>query len=196
MINTGDVMYDALLYNIGIAENTSTIHLNLGVQPKQYYLATVHRAENTDDPARLKNILQALALAEEKVVLPMHPRTRKCIADYNLDGLMENSKICVVDPVSYLDMLVLEKQAKAIITDSGGVQKEAYLLGVPCITLRNETEWVETVAAGANVLAGADSEAIGHAITNLPACCGWNNAFYGDGHASELIVNVLRRGNA
>jgi UDP-N-acetylglucosamine 2-epimerase len=192
VINTGDVMYDALLYNIGIAENNSIIIRSLGVQPKQYYLATVHRAENTDDPARLQNILQALALAEEKVVLPMHPRTGKYIADYKLDGLLENSQICVVDPVSYLDMLVLEKQAKAIVTDSGGVQKEAYLLGVPCITLRNETEWVETVAAGANKLVGCDAAAIEHAMASLPDRGSWKNAFYGDGHASELIVNVLQ----
>jgi UDP-N-acetylglucosamine 2-epimerase (non-hydrolysing) len=151
---TGDVMVDALKKNIEIAEKKAMILNELDLRPKEYYLATVHRAENTDDFNKLKSIVDAFC-AIENLVFPCHPRTEKYLKDYGLwDGLVENVR--VIKPVGYLDMLVLEKNAKKILTDSGGVQKEAYIFEVPCITLRNTTEWTETVEDGWNVLVGTD----------------------------------------
>jgi UDP-N-acetylglucosamine 2-epimerase len=156
----GDVMYDALCYHLQGAEQRSQILERLKVHPKDYLLATVHRAENTDQPENLTNIVRAfieLARSGQTVVFPVHPRTRK-----QLDPLAghRHANLLMIAPVSYLAMLVLEKHAKVILTDSGGVQKEAYWLHVPCITLRDETEWVETLADGRNQLAGADTERI------------------------------------
>lgn len=191
VINVGDVMYDALLYNIKIAQKKSLILKSLGLLPKEYYLATIHRAENTDDPARLKNILETLNETEKQVVLPLHPRTRKYLYDSHLESLVEESRIYLTEPVSYLDMLVLEQQASAVITDSGGVQKEAYLFGVPCITLRKETEWVETVNAGANILAGSDREIIFRALSTAQVKNSWDKSVYGLGSAADNIVECL-----
>jgi UDP-N-acetylglucosamine 2-epimerase len=154
----GDVMYDALRQNTQIAERTSRILEHLQLQPKAYLLATVHRAENTDQPENLRSIFGAfvdLAASREVVVFPVHPRTRKQLAAL---GIAPPAKLKMIDPVSYLDMLWLEKNAKAIMTDSGGVQKEARWLQVPCVTLREETEWVETVQAGWNILVGTDAD--------------------------------------
>ena len=174
--NVGDVMYDSILYYSKLAESKSTIlqDLNLvnkksevrsqesesrtphsgfrnrqsAIRNPQYYLVTLHRAENTDDPKRLKSILKALNEIgkDDPVVLPLHPRTKKMMKIYNLSP--DIHRIKPIDPVSYLNMLTLEKHARAILTDSGGVQKEAYWLKVPCLTLRDETEWVETVKNG------------------------------------------------
>jgi len=188
VLNVGDVMYDAALMYLELAEGRSTILDQLDLQPKNYALATVHRAENTDDPNRLKRIFQGLAkLAQEglKVVLPLHPRTRKALAwlslKEELDGLL------LIDPVSYLDMLILEKNARVILTDSGGVQKEAFFFKVSCVTLREETEWVETVETGWNVLMGSDPARIYQAA--LEARPGVESAWsYGDGRAAERIV--------
>ena len=128
------------------------------VERQGYLLATVHRAENTDDPARLRAILDAFAAIDEPIVFPLHPRTRQAIA--RLDDAPEMQHVRRIAPVGYLDMVQLEQSARLIMTDSGGIQKEAYWLGVPCVTLRDETEWVETVHAGWNVLAGAQSARI------------------------------------
>ncbi len=188
----GDVMYDALLRNIKIAETRSQILVELGLKPKGYLLTTIHRAENTDNPENLESILAAFSQLEQPLVLPLHPRTRKRITQLDLMGLLENdSNLKVIDPVSYLDMLVLEKNAEKILTDSGGIQKEAYWLKVPCITLRRETEWPETVETGWNKLVGADTEAI--------LCFADEQFFeenqqidlYGDGNASERILEIL-----
>ena len=144
----GDVMYDALLLNSRRAEEKSKILEALRLQPKSYFLATVHRAENTDDPRRLAAIVKAFEMISDifTVVWPVHPRTRKVLESY---GLRKNGQsFSILDPVSYLDMLCLEKDAKGILTDSGGVQKEAYWLKVPCITLREESEWIETLQYG------------------------------------------------
>ena len=155
---TGDVMVDAQKECAIIAENRSHILEDLGLKPKDYYLATVHRASNTDDPQKFRQIVEALEETGD-VVFPCHPRAEKYLRQF---GLWEdlNRKARVIKPVGYLDMLMLEKNAKKILTDSGGVQKEAYLLGVPCITLREETEWVETVEDGWNVLVGSEKEKI------------------------------------
>jgi UDP-N-acetylglucosamine 2-epimerase len=147
----GDVMYDAVLLYLDLAERKSEIMERLGLKPKSYALATVHRAENTDQPERLRTIFDGLErVAEEglSVILPLHPRTRKHL---NTLGI-HPKEVQVLDPVSYLDMLVLEKNARVILTDSGGVQKEAFFFRVPCVTLREETEWVETVERGWNTL--------------------------------------------
>ncbi len=185
----GDVMYDSVLFHAEAAGRSSDVLARLCLEPKSYCLVTVHRAENTDDPGRLGAITSALARIERPVVLPLHPRTRKTLGA-GLDGLAENVQL--VDPVPYLDMLVLEQNARLVLTDSGGVQKEAYWLGVPCVTLRDETEWVELVEAGWNRVAGADTDAILAAAAaagdDLPPR---PDDLYGDGHSAERIVQLL-----
>jgi len=153
----GDVMADTLSGAVRRAEAGSGALSRFRLRAKGFLLATVHRAENTDDPGRLGAILDALDALEEAVLFPVHPRTRKAI---EARGHRPAPHVQMVEPVGYLDMLMLEKSARMILTDSGGVQKEAYWLGVPCVTLRDETEWVETVRAGWNALAGADTRRI------------------------------------
>lgn len=187
---TGDVMVDSLNYCINIAENKSRILDELGLRRKEYYLATVHRAENTDDPARLRGIVDALCEAGN-VVFPCHPRTEKILIQLDLwNRLKENVKI--IKPIGYLDMLFLEKNSKKILTDSGGVQKEAYILGVPGITLRENTEWVETVEDGWNILVGAEKLNILRAVREFEPDKRKRDVF-GKGDASNKIVNILHR---
>ena len=187
----GDVMYDSILFNIQLAEKQSHILENLKLKPKNYALATVHRAENTDNHERLKSIFDAFEQISQNglpVIIPLHPRTRQSLK--NSKFKIQNSKLSFIDPVSYLDILLLEKNAQVILTDSGGVQKEAYWFGVPCITLRDETEWVETVDAGWNVVVGADGEKIVEAGRRYKS----DNPrpeLYGDGRAAEKIVQYL-----
>jgi len=185
---TGDVMVDALKENIKVAERKSRILKRLNLRPKKYYLATVHRAENTDNYYRLRNIVSAFSEIENLVFL-CHPRTEKKLREYNLWNKL-SKKIRIIRPVGYLDMLMLEKNAYKILTDSGGVQKEAYILGVPCITLRNTTEWVETVRDGWNVLVGARKEEIVRMAKEFRPSKGQNNVF-GSGRASLKIVGIL-----
>ena len=197
VVNIGDVMYDSVLQNVQLAEQRSEILTQLHLKPENYALATVHRASNTDDPERVKAIFNALSemAAKVSVITPLHPRTQKALrrslSDHELRTL--NSKLTIIEPVPYLDMLLLEKNAKLILTDSGGVQKEAFILKVPCITLREETEWVETVDAGWNVLAGADSKRILQAVDQFSAQRRPERRINpsGDGQASERIVKVL-----
>ena len=188
----GDTMYDAVLRFAEIACQRSTILQDLGLKPKGYLLATVHRPDNTDDPERLRCILEAFAEIDETVVFPIHPRTRQRMVEFGLSNpqsKIQNPKF--IDPVGYLDMLVLEQNARLILTDSGGMQKEAYFFRVPCVTLRRETEWVETVEAGWNAVVGASRERIvgvvnGHVWPqNTPPLP------FGDGHASQAIVQLL-----
>lgn len=165
--NVGDVMYDVSLFYRDRARQQSTIQETLRLPQCGFVLATCHRAENTDDPKRLGEILSALAMVARQlpVVLPLHPRTRKLIADY---GLSEHlTALLVTDPLPFLDMVALEQAAKIILTDSGGVQKEAFFYGVPCITMRDETEWVETVDLGWNRLVGASADSIASAVTEI-----------------------------
>ncbi|MEX5219324.1 MAG: UDP-N-acetylglucosamine 2-epimerase (non-hydrolyzing) [Nitrospira sp.] len=156
----GDVMADSVRASLPIAERESRILQRLDLAPKQYILATVHRAENTDDKERLTGIVRGLALLERPVLVPCHPRTRKMLDHFGLDRFIIPSQVRLIDPVGYLDMLRLESQAKMILTDSGGVQKEAFWLSVPCVTLRDETEWNDTVDAGWNRLAGTCTQRI------------------------------------
>jgi UDP-GlcNAc3NAcA epimerase len=156
----GDVMHDVLTASLAAAETRSTVLATLGLRPRHYFLSTVHRAENADRPERLERIVGAfndLATSAAPVVFPVHPRTRKLL---DAAGWEISPAVRMIEPVSYLDMLMLEKHARAILTDSGGVQKEAGWLQVPCVTLREETEWVETVEAGWNVLVGVDRSRI------------------------------------
>ncbi|AAL80918.1 UDP-N-acetylglucosamine 2-epimerase (non-hydrolyzing) [Pyrococcus furiosus DSM 3638] len=190
---TGDVMLDALLYNVKIAERCSEILNKLGLKPKEFCLATVHRAENTDNLERLKNIIDAFVECKETIVFPVHPRTEKVLKAYGLyDSLKKAENVILIKPVGYLDMLMLEKNAKKILTDSGGVQKEAYFLKVPCITLRERTEWVETVEDGWNVLVGADKEKILRAVREFEPSGETYTYKFGDGRASEKIAEVIK----
>jgi UDP-GlcNAc3NAcA epimerase len=183
----GDVMADALQHFIRLAPQKTTILTDLDLKPGQYALATVHRAANTDDPTRLKAILKAFDELNLPVVFPVHPRTRKVIHDL---GLTVNRNVNMIEPVGYLAMLQLEANAGCILTDSGGVQKEAYWAGVRCITLRDETEWVETVELGWNRLVGADSAAIVDAVQNwYPSS--ERAPVYGDGKSAEKISGIL-----
>jgi UDP-GlcNAc3NAcA epimerase len=183
----GDVMYDALLNDLETARKTSEIILTLGLKKGEYALATVHRAANTDEREHMQAILQALAGLSTRVVLPLHPRTKKMMQEWNLSA---GSNVLIIEPVGRFDMLALQKDANCILTDSGGVQKEAYLVGVRCITLREETEWVETVEAGWNKLVGVNTNAIQTAYRDWHPQ-GERINLYGDGHASEAIAKIL-----
>ncbi|MCD4744378.1 MAG: UDP-N-acetyl glucosamine 2-epimerase, partial [Desulfobacteraceae bacterium] len=187
--HTGDVMYDAALIFGKISEKKSKILRKLKLKPQQYFLATVHRAENTNNPKRLKSILNALAVINKEipVVLPLHPGTAKIITNMNLTKIIQ--KLCLLPPLSFLDMMALEKKAKVIITDSGGIQKEAYFHSVPCITLREETEWIETVNAEWNSLTGADFNKIIKAAKSPEIGKSINE--YGTGNAANEIVRIL-----
>ena len=184
----GDVMYDSVLQFAERAEQRSRILTRLGLEPKRYLLATVHRAENTDDHLRLKSILAAFSEIEEPIIFPIHPRTRKITAEEKVSFA---PNVHAIEPVGYLDMLMLARNARMILTDSGGMQKEAYWLGVPCVTLRDETEWVETVAAGWNTLAGANRSRIIEAVKDFRLPEDSRSALYGDGHVAEQCVRVL-----
>lgn len=186
----GDVMYDSVLQYKQIAAQHSDILAKLNLSPTGYYLSTIHRAESTDNPALLSHLLETLGQLDHKVVLPMHPRTEKLIRQWQLEEHLSASNLIIVKPLSYLDMLHLEHNAKLILTDSGGVQKEAYMLEVPCITLRNETEWVETVTAGWNQVSGINKARIFQLISELkiPSDC---PQIFGDGKASEKICQIL-----
>lgn len=193
--NVGDVMYDVALHYQDRAKSTSTIINKLNVPPKNFALATCHRAENTDDPKRLKEILNALAYVATKmpVILPLHPRTRKLIQSFELQVLL--SQLIVTEPLPFLDMVALEQNARLILTDSGGVQKEAYFYGVPCVTMRDETEWVETVQLGWNKLTGTSADAIIYAVGQYlsqgptPSL----SQPYGNGHASnQILTHILQ----
>lgn len=187
--NVGDVMVDVLKCNQKIAEDKSTILQDLNLNPKEFLLATVHRASNTDNKENLLSIVEAFSGSDETIVFPLHPRTRKYLKEYNLwEKIHKNIK--VIPPVGYLDMLKLESNARRILTDSGGVQKEAYMLGIPCITLRDNTEWVETIEEGWNILVGADYQKIKNSIKEFKAPTE-SRKIFGDGKASEKINEIL-----
>jgi UDP-N-acetylglucosamine 2-epimerase len=213
--DVGDIMADALRLFAPLAARRSRILQRLALRPRQYAVATVHRAANTDDPQRLRNVLEGLRQVPYPVILPLHPRTRAAACRHGLQqkldppeclaggsrggrsprgptGGLGPGRVVAIEPLGYLDMLQLQQHAAVVLTDSGGVQKEAYWLGVPCVTLREETEWVETVASGWNRLAGVDPGQIAAAVrhyregrpTERPA-------LYGDGHAAARIAEIL-----
>jgi len=187
VFQVGDVMCDALEYNLSLAKDRSRILTKLDLQCGEYALVTIHRAANTDDPARLFSILDALRQIKMPIVFPVHPRTQHAVMT---NGLSIPQNVKTIEPVGYLDMLQLEANANCILTDSGGVQKEAYWLGVRCITLREETEWIETVTAGWNKLVGVETAEIIATVQN------WfplteRPALFGDGRAANKIKQIL-----
>ena len=150
-------------------------------------MATVHRAENTDNNQRLQNILSTFAALNETVVFPAHPRTRKFLQE---TGYQPSKNVKLIDPVGYFDIITLEKSARLLLTDSGGMQKEAYWLKVPCITLRDETEWIETVELGWNILTGADRDRIIETVRTFKAPSE-HPPLYGDGRAAAHCLKAL-----
>ncbi len=189
--NVTDVMTDAVLQNRDIAKSSCDILEKLVLEPKDYMLLTMHRPANTDDPEKLTAIVDTLCSIGEKIVFPVHPRTEKYLRLY---GLMDrlSKAITVIPPAGYLDMLNLISNAKKMITDSGGIQKEAYILNVPCVTLRENTEWIETIEEGWNVLVGSDPKKIRNALIDFnPA--GSKKDVFGKGDASGKICEILKR---
>ncbi len=186
----GDLMYDALLAFLPVVEKSeATVLAKHCVQRGAYYLATVHRQANTDDPAALSALFDAFGGLDLPVVLPLHPRTREALG---AAGIRPTAGLRVGEPVGYLEMVALERGAKCVLTDSGGVQREAYFLGIPCVTLRDESEWPETLSDGWNVLAGRDAARIQEAARRPRPATAPRPAF-GDGHAAEKIVETLER---
>ncbi len=185
--HVGDVMLDALLSALPVAREKSTILNKLRLQPKKYALVTIHRPANTDSPQRLRQIAAALNQVAEPVVLPVHPRTRKMFSAFDIQF---KDHVQMIEPVGYLDMLTLEENARLIATDSGGVQREAYYLSIPCLTLRDETEWGETVTTGWNRLVGANTNLILDLWRGLipPS---EHPPIYGDGAAGQKIAQIL-----
>ncbi|MCR4405877.1 MAG: UDP-N-acetylglucosamine 2-epimerase (non-hydrolyzing) [Anaerolineae bacterium] len=183
----GDVMLDAMLQNRAVARRKSDVMARLELEPGKYALVTVHRAANTDDPVRLGQIVQALNSVPETIVFPAHPRTRKAL---NRIAAHFAPHVRLIEPVGYFDMMILEENARLIATDSGGVQREAYFMGIPCLTLRDETEWVETVEVGWNKLVGTDPERVLDAWFNFvpPA---EHPPIFGDGTAARRIAQIL-----
>lgn len=187
VLMVGDVMFDAFRQNLEVARRSSRILAELRLEKDGYQLLTVHRAENVDQPALLGAILRGVADSGKRVVFPVHPRTRAALSS---SGAKPGPNVVLVDPVGYLEMLILEENAEAVVTDSGGVQKEAYFAGRPCITLRRQTEWTETVSAGWNVLVGTDAAAIAESMRGFRPR-GVRPDLFGDGHAAERVVEAL-----
>jgi UDP-N-acetylglucosamine 2-epimerase len=183
----GDVMFDAFRQNLEVARRSSRILADLKLEPGGYQLLTVHRAGNVDQPDPLRAILAGVSDSGRRVVFPVHPRTRAALGK---TGTKPGPDVTLIDPVGYLEMLVLEENAEAVVTDSGGVQKEAYFAGRPCITLRDRTEWTETVEAGWNVLVGTDARAIANAMRSFRPN-GHRPELFGDGRAAERAVEAL-----
>lgn len=179
---TGDIMYEASLYY--------REKCNVRVDDYNFVLVTIHRAENTDDPARLASIVEAINnLTSFRFILPIHPRTRKILEQQNLTFAPH---VKMIDPVGYLEMIALESACTAVLTDSGGVQKEAFFFRKPCVTMRDATEWVELVTSGWNTLVGADMEKIVRAMNDLRMPDGYP-PLYGDGKCAEKVCDVLMR---
>ena len=185
----GDVMYDAFLYNSQIAEKSDILE-RLGINSQPYYLVTIHRPQNTDDPNTLKALISTLEHLNELIIFPIHPRTRNLMRQFNITADSPNLRF--VEPVGYLEMLKLEKQSKLIITDSGGVQKEAYFARVPCLVLRPETEWVELVEYGWAKLIGNDFQRLPEETQKFAVFNRENTILFGDGNASLKIAEIIK----
>jgi UDP-N-acetylglucosamine 2-epimerase len=200
--NVGDVMLDIAQQTDRMLASRSPgkaeVLERFGLRPREYVLATIHRASNTDEERSLRGILAAMqevARGGLTVLFPIHPRTRRALERFDLSAMLETDGLIAGDPVSYLDMIALESQARLLLTDSGGVQKEAYFFGVPCVVAREETEWTELVEIGWNRIAGAETGRIVEAVraTLAEDFSGKSRIeFYGDGHAAKRIAAVLR----
>lgn len=190
VLNTGDIMYDAVLRNLHLAHQYSVETIVQDLEEKQYYLATIHRAENTDVPHKLKTIFTTLEQLDKTVILPIHPRTWKIVHDLGI----KTNNVILMEPVSYLPMLQLVSHSYMVITDSGGLQKEAYFLQVPCTTLRDQTEWVETLENGWNILSPIEEDAIIKATRRKLQCLQYPQPqSFGDGHAAKNICQAINR---
>jgi len=191
VLKVGDVMYDAFLFFKDLAVTNSSILFEMGLKARSYCLATVHRQENTDDIDNLQNIFAAfeqIAGSDCPLICPVHPRTRKALEEAGI--ARSNGHVRLIPPLGYLDMIALESNARVILTDSGGVQKEAYFCRVPCVTLREETEWIETIESGWNQLGGTECRRIREAFERaLYFPCSQHSGFYGGGQASRVILN-------
>lgn len=202
VFHCGDIMYDNTLHFSSISEEKSSVLSALGLSEKPYVLGTIHRDNNTDIPERLTGIFSALLRVQEStgydIVLPLHPRTRKKMVE-NLstevsEKLKNNPKIKLIDPAGFLDILHLEKNCQLMITDSGGLQKEAFFVEKPCVILREQTEWVEIVNNGNAILTGSDEEKIVAAVSDLMNRKEFTYPkYYGDGHAAEFICEQILR---
>jgi UDP-N-acetylglucosamine 2-epimerase len=192
---TGDTMYDVFLKFKDKADRSDILE-KLELSNKKYSLLTLHRAENVDDPVRLRSILKGIGEAKMKVIFPIHPRTANRLKEYDIS--LECSNIKIIYPLSYIEMLKLLKHAKLVLTDSGGLQKEAFWSQTPCITLRDSTEWTETVEAGVNQIVGADAEKIAQAIRTVDEKYDeikerFKGKPFGDGNAAKKIVEILKK---
>lgn len=187
--NCGDIMYDAALYYQDKAKRESTILTELNITAENYVLATIHRQENTDDLERLKSIVEALNHIDQsnKVIVPLHPRTKKILESNQI-----KVEFTVIDPIGYIDMIALTSNAYMVLTDSGGLQKEAFFFGKYCITLRDQTEWIELVDSGFNTLVGADKSKIIYTFENVKVKnINFDKNLYGNGKTSEYILSKL-----
>jgi UDP-GlcNAc3NAcA epimerase len=196
----GDIMYDNSLYFADKADNQSQVIHQLGLDSKNFILATIHRDSNTDDPQRLRSIFEGLmkiaSSANQTIVLPLHPRTRKKLDELTdrtfHESITNSPHFKLIEPASFLDMIALEKNCSMVITDSGGVQKEAYFFKKPCIILREQTEWVELVNVGNAMLAGFSSKRIEACYSELTTKKEYNwPSFFGDGRAAHFICERL-----
>ena len=199
VVNSGDVMYDNSMYFSMLAEEKSDILSRIGVPPNEYILTTIHRPNNTDDPERLTAIMSSLLSITERdgitLVLPLHPRTRNLLG-MNLEKsvsekLMASPRVKIIPPASFFEIIVLEKNARIVMTDSGGVQKESFFFERPCVILRPETEWVEIVEHGAGIIADADPKRIVEAYDKLIGTKPVFPPLFGDAHASEHILEQI-----
>lgn len=189
---TGDVMLDSFLYFSKVAERNSRIPDRLGLKRGEYLLATVHRARNTETKENLENIVDAFLSVDERVVFPIHPRTGKYLKQYGLYVRLKNApNMMLIDPVGYLDSIILARNAKKILTDSGGLQKEAYFSKVACITLDEATCWPETVEDAWNILVGSDKDKIVEAVMNFEPRGNERRDVFGDGRASDKMCNII-----
>jgi len=192
--NVGDIMLETYLYYKYQAQKNPEILNKLNLKPREFILCTIHRASNTDNTENLKNIFIGLTNSREAIILLLHPRTKKKINQNESLKKYIGPNIKIINPVGYFDMICLEANAKKIVTDSGGVRKEAYFNKVPCITLRENTEWVETIEQGVNQLVGVDPEKIKESINNFhPQKQNYSKRLYGDGKTSEKIIGILRQ---
>ena len=189
--NVGDVMYDAAMYYSKISSNKATLYPSLNLTTNNYVLCTIHRQENTDNKERLKSIINALNEINKQlpIICPLHPRTRNILAKSNI-----TTEFKIIDPVGYFDMVELIKNSRLVMTDSGGLQKEAYFFNKYCITLRDETEWVELVNNNFNTIVGANNKNIINAFDKIKnKILKSNIKLYGDGNASNKIVNIISK---
>ncbi|HHK42936.1 MAG TPA: UDP-N-acetylglucosamine 2-epimerase (non-hydrolyzing), partial [Planctomycetaceae bacterium] len=190
IVFVGDTMLDVVNWARDVARTRSTILEKLALAPSSYAIATIHRAETTDRADTLGAALELLARIDRTVILPLHPRTQAAVERFGLEQLLAAPSLHVIEPLGYLDMVQVVQNARAVLTDSGGLQKEAFYLGVPCITLRNETEWVETVEMGWNHVVGLDVAKAREALEQAAPQSSDANP-YGAGDAGARIVDAI-----